>query len=110
MVKPIKNDKDYKEAKKRRSLLQDKNVLGKIKLEEADELGMLELVIQDYEKKFILGVAKEPKPCPFCKSKDLELGLNRERGQFVSCKNCLASGPYGKSGIEVIEVWNKRVK
>jgi len=98
-------------------LLQDKNVLGNIKLEEADELGMLELVIQDYEKKFILGVAKEPKPCPFCGSKELDIGLDRERGQYVFCvkvlengKKCSGSGPYGKNGIEAVEAWNKRVK
>ena len=110
MVKPIKTDKQYKEARKRRSFLTDQNVLGRIKLEETDELKMLELVIQDYEKKFTLGVPKEPKSCPFCGSKDLELDLARKRGLFVLCKKCLTSGPYGKNGIEAVEAWNKRAK
>ena len=89
MIKPIKSDAEYKRAKISRGILNDKKVMGRIKAEELDELWILELVIADYEKKFILGVPKKPRPCPFCKSKNLELHLDRgkERGHFVSCKD-----------------------
>lgn len=110
IVKAIKTDKDCKKAKERRSVLNDAKIQSQIKPNQVEELDILEILIQDYEKKFTLGVPIQPRPCPFCKSDNLVMDVHRRRdiGNFVRCDSCYASGPYGQGNEEAIKAWNKR--
>ena len=56
-------------------------------------------IIDDYEN---------PNSCPFCEDREkLEVILDRKHGQYVQCMVCLASGPYGKTREEAVELWDK---
>ena len=68
------------------------------------ELKLLELSIKLYEA----SIKPKPNPCPFCGEKEIKGKLDRKRGMFCYCTNCLASGPYGQLDIDAIQAWNKR--
>jgi Lar family restriction alleviation protein len=53
----------------------------------------------------------EIKPCPFCKSDDVDLsscgGFKDGDEYWVMCMNCLAEGPVARSEEEAVLPWNK---
>lgn len=49
----------------------------------------------------------ELKPCPFCRSTDLEIEIGP--ACFVMCRNCNTMGPNGRSRLDCIRLWNERL-
>ena len=61
-------------------------------------------IVNDYNK---------PDVCPFCQERKVEVRTDRNspilnKGYYVQCLNCLASGPYGKDAREAIDLWERR--
>jgi len=55
------------------------------------------------------GEEEQPKPCPFCGSRDYISGVKDRLGSwYVSCVTCDARGPLGKDKKGATKAWNKR--
>lgn len=52
----------------------------------------------------------EPLPCPFCKSKDVNVYIDEQciLQNHCECNDCFAKGPYKDEDYQAIEAWNER--
>lgn len=50
------------------------------------------------------------KPCPFCKTNDINLTWKDGFTIVAQCYDCGASGPYAENEEEAIDAWNRRAE
>jgi len=51
---------------------------------------------------------EEKKPCPFCKSENLDGSVEHDDGYQVFCCDCGAGGPGAATTVEAHLKWNDR--
>jgi len=100
-MEPIQSPEQLEKALKRIYTLEAREGIDSVKLQ---ELKLLRLAVELYRD----GLRIHPIQCPFCGCGETSSDINRKRGYFIYCKDCKASGPYGDTKEEAIDIWNKR--
>lgn len=50
----------------------------------------------------------ELKPCPFCRSGNVEVRFDEMKGFYVLCSECGVQVGYAQDILDISEIWNKR--